>query len=822
MTAALDPGRIARWMSTVIVTVGVVAIANLAAAHEDVPRATPDPTARMTAERLTRDVLTLAARVRDAAQSGDRASLTAALVAAAQQRRAALARLVENDPEAVLDLALTASQRAAMPRALDAHLESDARIEGELEILHEDWPGGGRYRYALRHGGRRLALHFADRAPQDALTGDRVRVSGIRVGDALALGSSSSQTVAPAPTPATFGPQRTAVVLVNFRDAATTKPYTVPQARQVIFDTTSAFFRENSAGQTWLVGDAYGWFTTSVSRTSCDYWGIADDAQGGLRAAGVDPRGFDRLVYVFPKNAGCTWSGLGTVGGSPSHAWLNEALDVRVAGHELGHGLGLYHSHALECGAVTVAPTCSRVEYGDTFDIMGGNTGHFNAFQKELLGWLDFGQSPPITTVTSNGTYAIDAYESVSPGSKALKIPAGDGQWLYVEYRQPIGFDAFIAGRSNADRGVLVHYATDSDRDSSFLLDLTPATDSWWDPALAIGQTFSSPIFGVTITAAWANGASAGVSVTLEATACTRATPTVTLAPSTASAAAGGTASYTAIVTNADSAGCGASTFAPHAVVPAGWTATFTSSSISLAAGGSTSTTLRVTSPAGAAAGPYAVKVKLSSQSPAAGTAKATATYVVTAPSAGVPSKPGHVVDDFHRADSTTLGNGWIEVEGDLTIAGGELRNAPVSGLHRAVLPGLSGATQTVAADFATTSNNGAPRLGVMLRYKNAKNYYVAYRQAGASSVLRIARVVNGIETVLKSVALANPTKDGVWRLTATASGTTITAAVGGTQLSASDATHAAGSVGIAMGSTTKIAPLVKSHRATRVDALVQ
>ena len=35
-------------------------------------------------------------------------------------------------------------------------------------------------------------------------------------------------------------------------------------------------------------------------------------------------------------------------------------------------------------------------EYGDVFDLMGKNTGgHFSAYQKERLGWLDDGVSPP-------------------------------------------------------------------------------------------------------------------------------------------------------------------------------------------------------------------------------------------------------------------------------------------------------------------------------------------------------------------------------------------------------------------------------------------
>ena len=67
------------------------------------------------------------------------------------------------------------------------------------------------------------------------------------------------------------------------------------------------------------------------------------------------------------------------------------------------------------------------------------------------------------------------------------------------------------------------------------------------------------------------------------------------------------------------------------------------------------------------------------------------------------------------------------------------------------------GATQMVAASFASTDNNSAPRFGVVVRYRDPQNYYSCYRQVGGSSVVRIAKVQNGAETVLKSVGIGNP-----------------------------------------------------------------
>src|SRR5262249_62060378 len=78
--------------------------------------------------------------------------------------------------------------------------------------------------------------------------------------------------------------------------------------------------------------------------------------------------------------------------------------------HELGHNLGLYHSHRLVCDGVPVGPNCTSAEYGDPFDVMGyADLLHFNAVQKELLGWLNYGGSPPTTTVTASGVDTIPA-----------------------------------------------------------------------------------------------------------------------------------------------------------------------------------------------------------------------------------------------------------------------------------------------------------------------------------------------------------------------------------------------------------------------------
>lgn len=324
--------------------------------------------------------------------------------------------------------------------------------------------------------------------------------------------------------PYTTGEQKTAVILVNFQDN-NSQPISASDANSLVFTTVNNFYKENSYQQAWFTGAVYGWYTIAASQTSCDTGNIATLADQAAAAAGVDLSVYRSRVYFFPRSSSCGWDGL-SAGSGPGRVWINGKFELGNVGHELGHNMSLAHAHSWDCDTSALASNCVYGDYGDLADIMGNasGAGHLNAFQKESLGWLNTSGVPPISTISSSGSYSIDAMEPAGTAPKALKIlkstdpTTGKRTWYYVEYRQPQGADlafSYFPGLY----GIQIRVGTEGSVDSSFLLDMTPQSLATGydlrDSALPLGQTYTDSAAGVTIKSTWANGVSAGIDVTL-------------------------------------------------------------------------------------------------------------------------------------------------------------------------------------------------------------------------------------------------------------------------------------------------------------------
>jgi hypothetical protein len=498
--------------------------------------------------------------------------------------------------------------------------------QGTLETLVLDYPQAPVTRYFLNTGQERVELRFAGGEPIAISTGTLVRVQGNVVGDQVMLDAATGLTplaepslVSPTPSLSstnTFGDQPTAVLLVNFQDD-TSEPFTPAEAHQVVFTDVDAFYRENSQNQTWLSGDVFGYFTLPMSASSCNLNMMGDLADQAALTSGVDVTTYQHVVYVLLE-PGCGFVGASYLGGK--RIWSNAALQMKVIAHEMGHNFGLYHSHALSCTPNIIGNNCTTLEYGDLFDVMGDTTGsHFNAYQKERLGYLNQGASQRITYVQTPGTYVIAPYEDTSdPNSvKALKIlsqtdpTTGTNTYYYVEYRQPMGFDAPLKQQYPAVvNGVLIHTGTDQPAKSSFLLDMNPQTTVFDDAGLIFGQSFVDAGAGLTITALSADNTGAHVKVAFTADVCKPGAPVVSVSPSAQTGAPGTELDYSVTVTNTDTSGCGQQTFTVINSAPPGWAAVLGQTSLTLSPQAAGSTTLKVIPTTNASGGDYKLYVK--------------------------------------------------------------------------------------------------------------------------------------------------------------------------------------------------------------------
>jgi MYXO-CTERM domain-containing protein len=334
------------------------------------------------------------------------------------------------------------------------------------------------------------------------------------------------------------------------------------------------YYRENSYGMHELTGQvAPGTYTYPM--TGCDYNAMTDALVAQVHADTGVPE-FDLYLWYFQDNDDCGWSGLS----SGQDTYYNGSSGCVVLAQEPGHSFGLAHSSSLTCTDAAGMPAafaddpqtgCMHSEYGNGYDTMGGGCRHFSGYQKVYRTYL---QGCNVAQVQASGTFTLHPIETPCNGVQVIQVPmakirpfdsegGGSGDrttqlaYYNVELRAPIGaFDGSTS--SPMVPSVLVNAAPDwrvfgqggggrgrgnTRGEHIWLLDMAPTSTGTGGGrggrggngsghALAVGQTFTDPAGGVSITTEAVSATSATIRVDI----------TTTLPPTGGSGGSGGRA----------------------------------------------------------------------------------------------------------------------------------------------------------------------------------------------------------------------------------------------------------------------------------------
>jgi regulation of enolase protein 1 (concanavalin A-like superfamily) len=183
--------------------------------------------------------------------------------------------------------------------------------------------------------------------------------------------------------------------------------------------------------------------------------------------------------------------------GGGGNVWMRED-SVKTATHEIGHAFGLEHANYWETNGASVIGPGGNVEYGDSYDNMGGGTppnGHYNVQAKNQIKWLPDEFAPPIT---SSGSYRIFAMDQprLDPGKRyGLRIKKDNERTYWGEYR-------LLGGNNWSSNGMLLGWRWPNNSGVNLqLLDTTPGSlNAKSDAGITVGRTFSDRENGIHVT----------------------------------------------------------------------------------------------------------------------------------------------------------------------------------------------------------------------------------------------------------------------------------------------------------------------------------
>ena len=387
----------------------------------------------------------------------------------ATKRGVLMKTIAKEDTATFLQNVMPSSIFAQLSPASQAVSEKGVTLDGKTTVTYADDfknPKNSQLRYFVRANSTTYPLYLA---PAPALSsGTEVRITGYQIGEALvADGGPAGVQVLYQPILEATGVQKTLVMLVT----APGMPAGLSPAeiKNIIFSGKfQAFYKEQSYGKISFEGDVTDWITTAYDPNMCfSGSGISitpehPSIKNYIQTHGIDLSQYGRIVMLINGlNYGCSFVGKSDViidgknyrfsltrtAPPPLNEvpYKNMSIFDYTLSHEMGHALGVWEANAWDCSGPSLDINCQHFEFGNTYDVMGfaSNGRHFNAFYKDLLGWIDPSSK---VNITADGTYSLAPYEGNSGVRTAVITNPATPSALpfYVEFRQPLGFDSIL------------------------------------------------------------------------------------------------------------------------------------------------------------------------------------------------------------------------------------------------------------------------------------------------------------------------------------------------------------------------------------------
>lgn len=271
------------------------------------------------------------------------------------------------------------------------------------------------------------------------------------------------------------------VVLADPTGVAT--DYTRADALHALSVVDTFYSHESSGALRFRVTSATEW-TEGGADLHCD--DLDSVIAFGTRVAGFVPGRNRDLLVMTPGGAGCVYAvGQQTGDLHEGGSATVSTIDPTTIAHELGHTLALHHTSAVRCAsswdppiAASLPASCTRDEYGDTSDIMGGGFTLY-PFSPVSLSRLGILRNEVVPACGATRRISI-ATMSASPSAQRVigwVDPAHPGIAYSVQFRDVVDnteystlYPSPAAGDDDQPTGVQVHRTDPVDPAASSVL----------------------------------------------------------------------------------------------------------------------------------------------------------------------------------------------------------------------------------------------------------------------------------------------------------------------------------------------------------------